>query len=170
MGALDDAALAAFLKRVEGNGGYENSTGLLNRLLAQTIRYMVAAKCDPDRIKARLLAVLEKVGDMADFQHEALESEHSALLVEKRKFEATELPAPKPSPWERVTVKYINRNRGFGFFTRSEGTPDILFTQTVLDRCGVDRLRAGERFDVRWVEGDKGLVAVEVAYPVGFVW
>jgi len=74
------------------------------------------------------------------------------------------------SEWERVTVKWYNRIRGFGFFTRGEGTQDIFFSQLVLDRCGVNDLRPGQRFDVRWAEGYKGLVAVEVAYPVGFVW
>ena len=74
------------------------------------------------------------------------------------------------SEWVRVTVKWFNPNRGFGFFTRGEGTRDIFFSQPVLDRCGVDDLRSGERFDVRYSKGDKGLVALEVAYPIGFVW
>ena len=77
----------------------------------------------------------------------------------------------EPSAWELGRVKWYNRTRGFGLLTRGEGTLDIFIEKSVLEKCGVDDLQPHERLDVRYVLGNRGSpVAVEVAYPRGFVW
>ena len=84
--------------------------------------------------------------------------------------------APIPSPmggevqppvlasgeFERVTVKWFNRARGFGFLTRGEGTPDIFVHMETLRNCGFGELKPGQRLQVRFGDGPKGLLAAEV--------
>jgi cold shock CspA family protein len=74
-------------------------------------------------------------------------------------------------PWERATIKYYCDARRFGWLTRGEGSADIFIMGRVLDQCGVTRPRVGDRLDVRFQQSDdQAPIAVEVAYPVGFVW
>lgn len=66
------------------------------------------------------------------------------------------------SHWERVTVKWFNRVRGFGFLARGTHHPDIYVDIKVLRRSGLVELRPGDVLEMRWGHGRKGVCATEL--------
>ena len=68
----------------------------------------------------------------------------------------THVTVTPTSGLERAQVKWFNRLRGFGFFTRGEGTPDIFVHMETLRRFGIAELRPGQFLLVRFGPGPKG--------------
>lgn len=64
--------------------------------------------------------------------------------------------------FETATVKWFNRDRGFGFLTRGDGTEDIFIHMETLRAQGIADLKPGEELMVRFGDGPKGLMAVDV--------
>lgn len=64
--------------------------------------------------------------------------------------------------FERATVKWFNRLRGFGFLTTGPGAPDIFVHMEILRRGGLGELRPGQVVYVRFGDSSKGRIAAEV--------
>nr|WP_272210879.1 cold-shock protein [Marinicella sp. W31]MDC2876797.1 cold-shock protein [Marinicella sp. W31] len=74
----------------------------------------------------------------------------------------THVQVEPSSGLERVLVKWFNREKGFGFLTRGEGTEDIFVHMETLRRYGITELVPGQSVLVRFGQGPKGLMAAEV--------
>ena len=74
----------------------------------------------------------------------------------------THIVVTPESGLERAIVKWFNREKGFGFLTRGEGTEDVVIHMETLRRFGLAELRPGQVVLVRYGRGEKGLMAAEI--------
>lgn len=71
------------------------------------------------------------------------------------------------SDWVRVAVCWYNLQKGYGFATRGEGTPDLFVHAETLRRWGFAPLWSGQVVEVRWGMGSKGCMVAEIRHPDG---
>lgn len=74
----------------------------------------------------------------------------------------THVAVTPESGLERAIVKWFNRDKGFGFLSRGEGTEDIFIHMETLRRFGLAELRPGQVVLVRYGKGKNGLMAAEI--------
>lgn len=89
-------------------------------------------------------------------------AQHPSQLPPSR----THVQVVPESGFEKATVKWFNRVKGFGFLTQGEGTEDIFIHMETLRRFGIAELRPGQDVMVRFGNGPKGRMAAEIR-PVG---
>ncbi|MSP21038.1 MAG: cold-shock protein [Alphaproteobacteria bacterium] len=61
-----------------------------------------------------------------------------------------------------ATAKWFNIDKGYGFVTRGEGTPDVFIHIKVLRRVGIEELLPGQSLRVRVGRGPKGPQVAEI--------
>jgi cold shock protein len=71
-------------------------------------------------------------------------------------------PSDQSAVEEIGTVKWYNRDKGFGFIVRDRGGKDVFVHASALNRVGLTELSEGQRVAVDMIEGDKGPEAVSI--------
>ena len=54
------------------------------------------------------------------------------------------------------TVKWFKPDKGFGFVTADDSSKDVFIHKSVLRRCGLNQLEAGQRVQMKVLEAEKG--------------
>lgn len=74
----------------------------------------------------------------------------------------TRVPIIPESDWERATVKWFNRVRGFGYLSQDDGRSDIFILAETASLYGFSDLLSGQVVQVRWGVGAEGRTVAEI--------
>ena len=60
------------------------------------------------------------------------------------------------------TVKWFNSEKGYGFITQSDGSPDVFVHFSAIQSSGFKSLAEGDQVEFEIVQGQKGPQAADV--------
>jgi CspA family cold shock protein len=87
----------------------------------------------------------------------------TAVVAPARAVRETEYPSVEPEgEFFDATAKWFNIEKGYGFVTRGEGTPDVFIHIKALRRVGIEELLPGQPLRVRVGRGPKGPQVAEI--------
>lgn len=87
----------------------------------------------------------------------------TAIAVPVRAARDAEYPQVEPEgEFFEATAKWFNIEKGYGFVTRGEGTPDVFIHVKALRRVGIEELLPGQPLRVRVARGPKGPQVAEI--------
>src|ERR1700761_357471 len=115
-------------------------------------------------------AGLQELGDQAELVCEIGQGPKGpqGMRIIETLSTGTAPPAPRSmtpmGPEEEMagTVKWFKPDKGFGFITADDSAKDVFVHKSVLRRCGLDQLEAGQRVQMRVQDVEKGREATWV--------
>lgn len=76
---------------------------------------------------------------------------------------ARHAPLAEVGDFVAATVKWFNPNKGYGFLSLNDGTPDVFVHMRTLRRYGIAALDRGQEVQVRIGQSDRGPQVAEIS-------